>query len=101
MRILLRRLLRSSFLGMVAAYFLNPKRGAARRARAQRLLRSLKARVVNQVNARRSERRQSLLTTDERRERVADVSESPADVVDRPVVGTEVGVVEFVPVDRY
>jgi hypothetical protein len=52
---LLRRLFRSSLLGFVAAYFLNAKRGAERRARAQRLLRSLKTRVVNQVNARRAQ----------------------------------------------
>jgi len=52
---LLRRLFRSSLLGFVAAYFMNPKRGAARRARAQRLLRSLKTRVVNQLNVRRSQ----------------------------------------------
>jgi hypothetical protein len=51
---LLRRLFRSSLLGLAAAYFMNPTRGAARRARAQRLLRSLKTRVVNQINARRA-----------------------------------------------
>lgn len=54
MRTLFRRLFRSSLLGIVAAYFMNPKRGAARRARAQRLLSSLKARVVTQLNARRA-----------------------------------------------
>ena len=52
---LLRRLFRSSLVGFVAAYFMNPKRGAARRARAQRLLRTMKTRAVNQLNARRAQ----------------------------------------------
>lgn len=48
-----------------------------------------------------SERRQVLLTADERCEWVADFSETLSDVVDRPVVRPEVGVVELVPANGY
>ena len=58
-------------------------------------------RAREKLRACRSERRKSLLKTDERRERVTDLSEALFDVVDRPVGRTEVGVVELVPVDRY
>lgn len=48
----------------------------------------------------RSERRQSLLETDERCERVTGIVEALSDGVDRPTVRSKVGVVELVPVDR-
>ncbi|HUP72228.1 MAG TPA: hypothetical protein VM282_04210 [Acidimicrobiales bacterium] len=56
MRSLFRRLFRSSLVGFAAAYFLDRKRGAARRARAMQMGRSLKAKAISRLDARRAAR---------------------------------------------
>jgi hypothetical protein len=52
-RRLIRRVFSSSILGFAVTYFLDRKRGAARRARARRWLRSVQAQVTRRIDQRR------------------------------------------------
>jgi hypothetical protein len=51
---LFRRLFSSTLLGFAVSYFLDRKRGAARRARAKRWLQSLRVRVTTGLQQRRA-----------------------------------------------
>jgi hypothetical protein len=52
-RRLIRRVFSSSILGFAVTYFFDRRRGAARRARARRWLRSLQEQVMRRLNQRR------------------------------------------------